>query len=351
MSRLALARRELASLRDEKTIVLAVLIQLFIAAFSSFLVVGLVALYDPGAGGSAVTVDVGVTGNASESLAPVVDDGRTREAVVYENRSAARADFRAGRLDAVLEATAHPSGNASVVATVPEGDVRTTLVVVQLKDALAAYERQRRASLADRLVREPLALPPETERGGNPYYGFTYTVLVPLLVFLPVFISGSIAADSLTEELERGTLELLRVTPLDPAAIVDGKALAAAVLVPVQAGAWLALLAANGTPVAAPVALLVLVSALGVVAVSLAVALALAVEERRSAQLLYSVGVLAAFAALTLLPENPANAVAKLAIGSATPATYGVVAATVAVAVLGYAALRVAAGRLPSMTE
>ena len=59
--RATIARRDLASLRSEKTIVLALLIQLFIAAFSSFLVVGLTSLYDPGSvqGGG---VDVGVSG-------------------------------------------------------------------------------------------------------------------------------------------------------------------------------------------------------------------------------------------------------------------------------------------------
>ena len=40
-SRLTIAGRELAGLRAEKTILLAIGIQLFIAAFSSFLVVGL----------------------------------------------------------------------------------------------------------------------------------------------------------------------------------------------------------------------------------------------------------------------------------------------------------------------
>ena len=46
-SRLTVAKRELAGLRAEKTILLAIGIQLFIAAFSSFLVVGLVSMYDP----------------------------------------------------------------------------------------------------------------------------------------------------------------------------------------------------------------------------------------------------------------------------------------------------------------
>jgi len=58
LSRAAIARRELGSLSREKTIVLALLIQLVIAAFSSFLVVGLASLYEPGAAEDDVVVDV-----------------------------------------------------------------------------------------------------------------------------------------------------------------------------------------------------------------------------------------------------------------------------------------------------
>ena len=61
---LVVARRDLASLSREKTIVLALAIQLFIAAFSSFLLVGLVSLYDP-ASAPGGDIDVGVAGNAS----------------------------------------------------------------------------------------------------------------------------------------------------------------------------------------------------------------------------------------------------------------------------------------------
>jgi ABC-type Na+ efflux pump permease subunit len=335
--RLALARRELASLGREKTIVLAIAIQLFIAAFSSFLVVGLVTLYSPAAAGGAVTVDVGVSGNASDALVPAVESGG-RDVTVFDSRRAALQSFRDREVDAVLDATRRPAGDLAVEAVAPEGDFRTTLVVVQLTDALDAVERQQRAALSSRLDTQPLDLPPDA--GGNPYYGFTYTVLLPLLMFLPVFISGSITADSLTEEIERGTLELLRVAPLTPAGILDGKAVATATLAPAQAAAWLALLGLNGIRVADPLGILLLVSALSVLTVSVGAALALAVRERRGAQLLYSLGVLAAFGAAALLPENPANAVAKLAIGSATPATYAVVLAVALGCGAGYLALR-----------
>ncbi|MFB6120193.1 MAG: ABC transporter permease [Halobacteriaceae archaeon] len=342
-SRLAIAGRELAGLRREKTIVLAIAIQLFVAAFSSFLVVGLVTLYSPAAAGGAVTVEVGVSGNASDALAPVAAEGDARAVERFDSREAALSAFDAGEVDAVMHATRQPSGAVHVDAYAPSGDFRTTLVVVQLKDALEAFERQQRAAMSHRLSRQPVPVPEEV--GGNPYYGFSYTVLVPLLVFLPVFISGSIAADSVSEELERGTFELLRVAPLSVGQILDGKALAAVALAPVQAGAWLALLAVNGTPVAHPLPILALATGATAVVVAAGAFLALATGERRSAQLLYSLGVIVAATAAATLPENPANAVAKLAIGSPTPTTSLVVAGTVAGGAAAYGLARTLADR------
>jgi ABC-type Na+ efflux pump permease subunit len=340
-SALVVARRELSSLRSEKTIALAIVTQLFVAAFSSFLVVGLVALYDPGASGGGVTVTVGVTGDASDDLAPVVADDTAREVDRFQNRAAAMSAFRAGEVDAVLDTTRQPAGNVTVEATVPEGDLRTTFVVVQVKEALSAFERDRRAALADRREIQPVALPPAT--GGNPYFGFAYAVLVPVLVFLPVFIGGSIASDSLTEEVERGTIELLRVSPLSVGELVDGKALTAVALAPVQAGAWLALLAVNGIRVANPLPILLVTTTMTAVAVAGGLGIAAATGERRSAQLLYSLAVFLGFGLTTALPENPANVVAKFAIGSPTAATWGTLLASVPVAVVAYAVARRAA--------
>ena len=61
------ARRDVRSLSREKTIVLALLIQLFVAGFSSFLVVGLTSLYDPGSV-STGEVEMAVTGDARDEL-------------------------------------------------------------------------------------------------------------------------------------------------------------------------------------------------------------------------------------------------------------------------------------------
>ncbi|MFB6102670.1 MAG: ABC transporter permease [Haloplanus sp.] len=313
--RLTIARRELATLRSEKTIVLALLIQLFIAAFSSFLVVGLVSLYDPGSVEGYETT-VGVTGDASDDLLRVVDEQASMAGVHYDTQTAARRAFERGEVDAVLLADRR-ANRVFVTATVPDGSVRTTVIVVQLRDALSTFERVERADRSAFLSTTPLDLPPRT--GSTPYYGFSYTVLLPLLCFLPVFISGSMTVDSVTEEFERGTLELLRVAPVSTVDILDGKVWAAAGLAPAQAALWIALLDVNGTTVRHPFALLAVVGALALLVVTLGATLALLAPDRRAAQFLYSVGVLVAFGGTTLLPLNPVTTVARLAVDSVGP--------------------------------
>ena len=331
-ARLTIARRELASLKSEKTIVLALLIQLFVAAFSSFLVVGLVSMYDPGSS-QGVTVDAAVVGDDAEDLSDVLSGEDGVAPRTYDSRSRAETAFRNGRIDAILitrEVAGDPGGDAiQVQAIVAEGSIRTTVTVVQLRGALNAYERAERLDRLRYLDRRPLSLPERI--AASPYFGFTYTILIPLLMFLPVFISGSIAVDSMTEEIQRGTLELLRVAPLRTWDIVDAKLIATATLAPIQAGAWLLLLGMNGIAVAQPLAIVAVVVGLSLAVVVVGLALSLLAPDRQQAQFLYSTGVLAVVALTTLLPEHPANTIARLAIGSAGPRTW--------VAVLGYLAI------------
>ena len=331
---LRIARRELSSLTAEKTIVLALLVQLFVAAFSSFLVVGLASLYDPSAtqGG----VDLAVTGEASDAL---LDAGRSSDGVrfrTYDDRSAALADFDAGRVDAVLIATTDRSGDGSrvaVEAVVPESSLQKTLIVVQIRDLLERIERDERLRRADNIERAIAPSPPTV--GASPYFGFAYTVLVPLLLLLPAFIAGSTAVDSVTEEIERGTLDLLRVAPVSLGGIVAGKGAAMAVLAPAQGALWLALLALNGIAVSHVAPLLAYTAAVSTLLVAAGVALGLAVPNRERAQLLYSLGALSAFTLAGFLPEHPATTIARLAIDSPTLTTYALVAVTVVGAVAG----------------
>jgi ABC-2 type transport system permease protein len=336
LSKRRIARRELASLRREKTIVLAVLLQLFIAAFSSFLLVGLVSLYAPGAvpGGIAI----GVTGDAGADLIAEIEGDGDWALQEYDSREAARDAFDDRSVDAVFVATERESGVVSVEAIVPDESVRSTVIVVVVRDALQAYERDRREALSATLDRQPLSLPDVPD--GSPTFTFTYTVLIPLLAVLPAFISGSIAADTITEELDAGTLSLLLVTPTSAAEIIDGKALATIALAPLQAAAWLALLWANGTAIANPLLIVAFVAGLATILVALGIGIAIRFPTRQSAQLLYSLAVLLVFGLATLLPESPPNTVAKLGLGTADTLTYALVGGYLVVATGAFLAVR-----------
>lgn len=340
--RLTIAKRELQVLGREKTIILALVIQLFVASFSGFLVVGLVSLYDPSSV-EGYGVEAAVTGEASEEMLAAMDDSDTLSGTEYNTTAEAFAAFDEGRAQAVFD-TSRRDGTIDVVLTAPEGSIETTLVVSESQEVLRTLERQQRAERVDSLEVVPLELPPD--RGGNPYFDFTYTVLLPLLVFLPVFISGSITVDSITEEVDRGTLELLRVAPVSLTEIVDGKALAMILLAPVQAMTWLALLSLNGVGIANGGWLFALVTAATVVVVAFAVAISLLAADRRSAQLLFSVGVLLLFAAASFLPGSPANMAALLAIDSARTSTYAMVGAYVVAAISAAGAVRWLAGQV-----
>ncbi|SDY08207.1 ABC transporter permease [Halobellus clavatus] len=343
--RLTIARRELGSLRKEKTIVLALVLQLFIAAFSSFLVVGLVSLYDPGQV-QGTEVDIAVTGDASEDLIRAASEVRGVDAQYYRSEETAlRAfhEYRGTGIDAVLVAETRDE-RVFVRAVAPDGNVQTTVVVVQLREVLRSFEDLKRTQRAAYLDSLPLELPPETS--SSPYFGFTYTVLLPLLLFLPVFISGSISVDALTEEIDRGTLELLRVAPVSMTDVVDGKLLAAAGLAPAQAALWVLLLELNGTSVSNVPALLVLVAAMALLVCSVGAAVALLAPERRAAQLLYSLGVLLVFGGTAVFPNGPINAAARLAIGSASGIEYAAVGAVVIASLAAYLGLRGIVGRV-----
>jgi ABC-2 type transport system permease protein len=342
-----IARREISSLSREKTIVLAICIQLFIAAFSSFLVVGLTSLYDPGSVENNNQIEVAITGDTEENLIRAANEVETISVISTAESDDALQLFDDNDVDAVLSVNRAPAGGGTqlqVEAIVPAEDLQTTLIVVSLREMLTELETLERQDRVDSLTFTPVDVPEDAGSSGQ--FGFTYTILLPLLLFLPAFISGSIVVDSVTEEIERDTLELLRVAPLSLVDIVDGKAAGMIAIAPAQAALWMALLRFNGTGVSHVAWLVLFVTAITTLTVGLGTALGLVTGQRRQAQLLYSILVVVLFGTTLALPEHPASTVALLAVDSATTLTFASVAGFTALAVVVYAVLRVYVGRL-----
>ena len=320
---------------------LALLVQLFIAGFSSFLVVGLTSPYDPSSAEGDV-VNIGATGDTQETL---VELGRQNDDLVvqnYDDRDTAIADFASGDLDAVVTGRPVPTEDGTrfiVNVVLPTEDIQTTLVVVTIRELLANLEEIERGNRIDHLEFTPVEVPSAenpAEGGTTEFFGFTYTILIPLLLFLPPFISGSVVIDLLTEELERGTLELLRVSPVSLVDIVDGKAAGMIALAPMQAALWILLLEINGIAIGNSLSLLVFVTAMTTVTVVVGLLLGLVANQRRQGQFLYSMLMIVLFGVAVALPEHPASTVVKLAIDSPTLTTFGHVAGLAVVAAGAY---------------
>lgn len=330
--RRALARREARGILHERTFLLAIAIQIFVAAFSSFLVVGLATVFDPSASTAAHPGTVALLGN--DAIAPALRD---QGFVVVEvaNRATAYQGLASGRYQAVLEvtnvlATADVPVRALLLA--PQGELTTPIVVVHARAALEAYQTSLRAARSDRLTVQPLEV--QTTASAAPYVGFVYGVLVPLLLILPPFLSGALVADSITEEIQRGSLPVLLAAPVELVDVVEGKLLPNVALAPVLGAAWIGLLSLNGIAVGNPLGLLILVTAIAVLFAVAGSLIALVTRERNQAQMLYASLLLVLLLLGQLLPASPLNVAARLSAGSA-----GALAWTETLALAGIAAL------------
>ncbi len=349
---LSIAKKDLKGLFSEKTLVLTIFIQLFIALFSSFLVVGLTSFYDPGslsetemksanlglAHRSEILLNSSIDTNGSNGstgfnyssgiqpersvtetlLYRLIEVGKLSP-VAYPDYSTAGRDFYRSKIDGILlvpNTTIDGSDLIDIHIYLPKTDLKATILMLQLKEPLERFEQYARNARTARLSGyAPINLK-FPEEPSNPYFEFIYVVLIPLLVFTPAFISGGLIIDFITEEFEQKTIDLLLVSPVTFADILDGKILVATGIVPVQVSVWIALLSLNQIPVHNPVAILLLVTAVTLILVLIGVFIATTLKNRGTSQLFYSLILILLFLLCYIFQNSPMNLVATLAIDS-----------------------------------
>jgi len=348
------AKKELAGINYEKTILLAILLQLFVAMFSSFLMVGLTSLYDPSSVSqySTFRYSIGYAGANSTLLDRLKgSEGFT----VYEmDLSQALEALKERKLAAVLYVPDTPPAAADpiqVTLYTLQNDIQATVVGVKLKDILLGFEGDLRDARAARITAEPVGVQfPPAERAEG-FYEFVYGLLIPLLMFMPAIISASLIIDLITEEYQHETLETLLSTPITFTEMVWGKILTCEILVPVQAAAWLLLLALNGIRILNPVPILLLVTAASLILILLSALTALHYRERTAAQFIYSTALVVVILFVVAVPGNPLNLIVRASVGNVGPEIGGVILlVSAAAALLGYVTHLYAgwAGKSPS---
>lgn len=314
-----IAKKEFRGLFSERTILLAVLLQLFIALFSSFLMVGLTSMYDPSsiAKYSRFRYNVAYTGNDSQMLDELFASQDFR--VYRMNLSDGVAALKERKLSAVIWVPhTLPDAQEPVKITLYtlQNDLQSAIVDMKLRDIFLHYETGLRTVRAGRLhdAPVPLSIP---NAGGGDFYEFVYGLLIPLLVFMPAIIASALVIDLLTEEYQHETLETLISTPVTFTEMVWGKVLACELMVPVQAGAWILLLMINGIAIGNAGLILLQVSVTSLIPILLGTLTALHYRERTAAQFIFSTALVVVMLLALALPENPLNLLTRLAVGTA----------------------------------
>jgi ABC-2 type transport system permease protein len=335
-----IAKKEFRGLMNEKTILLAILLQLFIALFSSFLMVGLTSMYDPSSLSkySHYRYSVAYAGNDSALLTDLQTSPDFR--VYRMDLSTAVAALGERKLAAVIyvpDTPADAPDPVKITLYTVQNDLQSAIVDVKLKDIFLKYEQTLRQIRQGRLDVQPLPLHIPASAGGGDFYEFVYGLLIPLLVFMPAIISSALVIDLITEEYQHETLETLISTPITFPEMVWGKVLACGILVPIQAGTWLVLLMVNGIAIQNVGLILLQVSVTSLILIMIGTLVALHYRERTAAQFIFSTGLVVVILLALAVPSNPLNLLTRLAVGSAGAEQWLVFGVVVAIVIgLGY---------------
>jgi ABC-2 type transport system permease protein len=309
---LAVVKKELASVIRDRTIVISILIQLFIASFSSALLLGMLSLYDSdtilkfsGAG-----IRIGVV-NSSDNVLGSLMSKQGLQVTQYSTLTDANAAFYRGEVLAIVNTPQDANGLTEIKLYLPESDTVSSLIRMVIQEPLKQYENYLRGQKGIDVRYTNLKGKPATS------YEFVYSVLIPMLMFFPAFVAGSMSVDSITEEVENNTLQTLLSAPLTLNGMIGAKIVASVIISIVQCVAWLTLLQLNGTIIqnTSWILLLALIIA-GITSTSAALG-AVLLKDRERSQFIYSLMLLAAAAISTWLNISPITAMSRLAIGDA----------------------------------
>jgi ABC-2 type transport system permease protein len=307
---IALVKRELRAVARERTIGIAIVIQLFIASFSSALLIGLLSLYDPDSMGvyARVNLGIGFIGAPNNPLIGLLRD-RDLRVLPFISVSEAQNAFGRNSVDAIVVAPEPVNGIGELQLYLPRAELRASLIWAVLQDPFKRYENVLRAQNGITVRYANLrGLPPTT-------FEYIYSVILPLLMFFPAFVAGSMVVDSLSEEIEHNTLETLLSAPVSLNTVVGSKISAALIVAALQCIAWLGLLRLNRIAVEnTPLVLLLALIVAGIIATASAF-IAVVFKNREQGQFIYSLFILLGTSGSYLLDASPLKTLTRLATG------------------------------------
>lgn len=309
---LILLKRELKSITKEKTIMFAILIQFFIASFSSIIMVGIMAFYDPGSisQNTRAHITLGLVENNPgylDAFLQVPSSGiHVRH---FTNEEQAQDAFKAGKIDAIMVPPGNQTGVVDLKLILPRLDTQQTVIMMLLQEPLKNYENFLRSQNGVEVQYTDI----EGQPSNN--FEFLYSLIIPILMLFPALIAGSIMIDTVSEEFENKTFDTLMAAPVSLRQILASKISAAVITAIFQVVLWAGLLRLNGM-VIQNLTLVLLISVMVAAAISLIAAfVALFFKDRERAQFIYSIILVVLVTGGYFLGFSPLNLITLIASG------------------------------------
>ena len=306
----AIVKKELRSVSRDKTIMIAIFIQLFIASFSSVILVGLLAFYDPESIGlnSRLSTRVGVIGDAGSPLVRFLRE-RNLKVTTFSSALDAENAFQAGTIDVAMFIPEDSGGVVEMQLFLPESESLSTMILMILKEPMKRYENYLREKQGIQVRYTDIeGLPPTT-------YEFRYSFIIPILMFFPAFVAGSMVIDSISEELENHTLDTLWAAPVSLNLIFGAKIAAALFLAVVQCASWLMLLRFNGIHIQNPGLILLLAAVIAALITVGSALISAYFKDRERSQFTYSLFVSLSGGLSYFFDLSPVALMTRLATG------------------------------------
>ena len=286
------------------------LIQLFVASFSSGLLLSMLSLYDPDtilrfAGSS---IRIGMVDAADHPLNIFLMD-RGLTVIPFGTLQEAEAAFYEGKINAIVDTLQAANGITEIKLYLSDSAARSSLIRTAIQEPLKQYENYLRSQRGIAIHYANLQGEPSTS------FELVYSVLLPLLMYFPAFVGGSLSIDSLTEEVENNTIQKLVSAPLTINGLVSAKISSVLILSFWQCSAWLVRLKLIGIAIQniGWIFLLALIVS-GITATSAALC-AILLKDRERSQFIYAHMLLAGMAMSNLLKLSPIVTLSRLAIG------------------------------------
>jgi ABC-type transport system involved in multi-copper enzyme maturation permease subunit len=325
----AIVKKEIRAIGRERTIMLAIIIQLVIASLSSVILFGLMSYYDPSTIGqnTDVSVKVGLIGDVNSPLVQYMRDAHVR-VVQYEDADSAQADFAEGHIDAIVYLPAAGIGVTDMKLILPRSDTKSTVIMMVLQNPLKQFENYLREANGIEVHYQDVKGKTSTS------WEFQYSFIIPLLMLFPAFIAGSIMIDTLSEEFENKTIDTLLSTPVSLNTMIGAKLVAAELIAVIQCVLWSILLSFNHIYIQNVLAVLLLAAIISAFVAAGSALISLYFKDRERSQFIYSILLITVASLSYLVNPSPISMMARLATGDLNVGALDVVFYLVPLAIL-----------------